>query len=884
MFLLLYFLLTPSFREEKVKEFGLVEQPEESPGLSETELAFQASNQSRTRSGRLSRPPHRIRKDPDENENKIDGTSPEPELREDIGATSGGLTNGMNYELPKVDDQMQLPNPSRRSFIPPAKYICKVCGKLYLGDKKIAKHLKHFPSHEFATPEPPVIQATRDARKGQTFESYIAECDSNSFIDQIGPKLFKSFSLWDLLVNKTTSKRLGTVESLMSLFADMQAVVMELKNLVEQCLSCERTNEDSFSVTLTPIMSSVLGMSQTGGVTRFVLPYTQIPEHYHKLLSFPTGLRGANIVSSSTHPNLMSPESTNSIIHPEEENSQMSLSSDTLDQPLADKVVLEDNLGTRQIQDLDEETQDSSIIAPSPVNPHKRQRLDSESHSVSSPPPRTPDFLSQGDDSNLSSISTAVTEASHGGDLQKKNVESETIISSGCSSVGSLHTKLPSFSSIINGSPKPPVEEPGVAGGNEVEVEDVVGSRVGVATTSLYNQVVGCSSFEASAPTTSSPPSLLSLQQNYSVPSARTESLGGSAPVSPRVSYGASHLVTYNRRCSLDTSRSAAPPQDLLLGLASKLQHSNPSLPSHPLLHITEEDSPLFTDKQPVAHSQAVPVGSEFVLSSGSPGAAAGGNTVAATSQFQPGPASQSVWAPPASQPAGGAVGGAVASQEFSVIQASQSPEQLQIQQNMGGFIKLSTSPDSFGQTRQQLALPVCSNAPSVPEFDQQPKSSILKGVPKQQAFPQGTSTHVTFSEELTHPIPSVSPAKDFRDIDLKRQNPTPPSESQSSSIFSDLESVLNEATGFTFHSDLPGSERLQVKTPDSVPPAVIMDNKSALSFDNILDFDKSEENKSLCNQPSSTNESSGSLTMLTQNILQNQPDFPFNNSSANGS
>ena len=803
----------------------------------------------------------------------MEETSPEPEPRE-----SGGLTN-LNYELPKVDDQMQLPNHNRRSFIPPAKYICKVCGKLYLGDKKIAKHLKHFPSHEFATPEPPVIQATRDARKGQTFESYIAECDSNSFIDQIGPKLFKSFSLWDLLVNKTTSKRLGTVESLMSLFADMQAVVMELKNLVEQCLSCERTNEDSFSVTLTPIMSSVLGMSQTGGVTRFVLPYTQIPEHYHKLLCFPTGLRGANIVSSSTHPNLMSPESTNSLIHPEEENSQMSLSSDTLDQPLADKVVLEDNLGTRQIQDLDEETQDS------PVTPHKRQRLDSECHSVSSPPPRTPDFLSQGDDSNLSSISTAVTEAaSHGGDLQKKNAESETISSSGCSSVGSLHTKLPSFSSIINGSPKPPpVAEPGVAGEAEVEVEDVVGSRVGhqVTTTSLYNQVVGCSSFEATAPTTSSPASLLSLQQNYSVPSARTESLGGSAPVSPRVSYGASHLVTYNRRCSLDTSRtSLPPPQDLLLGLASKLAHPSPSHPSHPLLDITEEDGPLFTDKPPAAHSQAVAVGSEFVLSSDSAGA--GGNTVAVSShsQYQPGPPSQPVWAPPASQPAGGSSG---SSQQFGVIQGAE------IQQNLGGFIKLSTPPDSFQQSnqqqQQQLALPVCSNAPSVPEFEhQQPKSSILKGVPKQQAFPQGTSTHVTFSEELTHPIPSVSPAKDFRDIDLKRQNPTPPSESQSSSIFSDLESVLNEATGFTFHSDLPGSERLQVKTPDSVPPAVMMDNKSALSFDNILDFDKSEENKSLCNQPSSTNESSGSLTMLTQNILQNQPEFSFNNSSANGS
>ena len=116
----------------------------------------------------------------------------------------------------------------------------------------------------------------------------------------------------------------------MSLLADMQAIVIELKNLIDQCLSCERTNKDSFSVTLTPIMSSVLGLSQTGGVKRYVLPYTQIPEHYHKLLSFPTGLKTSSMVSvsSTTDPNLMSPESTTSMIHLEEENSQMSLSSD----------------------------------------------------------------------------------------------------------------------------------------------------------------------------------------------------------------------------------------------------------------------------------------------------------------------------------------------------------------------------------------------------------------------------------------------------------------------------------------------------------------------------------------------------------------------------
>ena len=39
---------------------------------------------------------------------------------------------------------------------------------------------------------------------------------------------------------KTSSRGLGTVEALMSVMGDMQALVMELKNLVEQCLASER--------------------------------------------------------------------------------------------------------------------------------------------------------------------------------------------------------------------------------------------------------------------------------------------------------------------------------------------------------------------------------------------------------------------------------------------------------------------------------------------------------------------------------------------------------------------------------------------------------------------------------------------------------------------
>ena len=117
------------------------------------------------------------------------------------------------------------------------------------------------------------------------------------------------FSLWDLLVKKTVSKRLGTAESLLSLFAEMQALLMELKNMAEQSLSTEKPAEESVSVTLSPIMSSMLGMSQVGGVTRYVLPQSQIPQHYHKLLGFSTGVRETNIVRSSisTQTNLRSP-------------------------------------------------------------------------------------------------------------------------------------------------------------------------------------------------------------------------------------------------------------------------------------------------------------------------------------------------------------------------------------------------------------------------------------------------------------------------------------------------------------------------------------------------------------------------------------------------
>ena len=137
------------------------------------------------------------------------------------------------------------------------------------------------------------------------------------------------------LRRKTSSRGLGTVEALMSVMGDMQALVMELKNLVEQCLASERavqvreawqnkTNE--FSVRRIEKIIRILllfsgqwrtypepchvrcawSLSLWGGdqvrrrskdalndfeTIRYVLPYNQVPSHYHKLLGFPTGLQ-----------------------------------------------------------------------------------------------------------------------------------------------------------------------------------------------------------------------------------------------------------------------------------------------------------------------------------------------------------------------------------------------------------------------------------------------------------------------------------------------------------------------------------------------------------------------------------------------------------------
>ena len=125
-----------------------------------------------------------------------------------------------------------------------------MCGKFYLGAKHVALHLKHFPDHSFSS-----FPDNKEEAKHFNLESWIKETDANTILNLAGPKLFESFSIWELLGKKVALKQLGTPDILANILADIQALVMDVKNMVDQCLTNVRINNDSFSVIFSPMIS-----------------------------------------------------------------------------------------------------------------------------------------------------------------------------------------------------------------------------------------------------------------------------------------------------------------------------------------------------------------------------------------------------------------------------------------------------------------------------------------------------------------------------------------------------------------------------------------------------------------------------------------------------
>ena len=66
-----------------------------------------------------------------------------------IGTTVGSILDSTPYlpPPPPPPDMLKIEPKARRKFNVPAKYRCRVCNKIYLGDRKMAKHMKAFPTH-----------------------------------------------------------------------------------------------------------------------------------------------------------------------------------------------------------------------------------------------------------------------------------------------------------------------------------------------------------------------------------------------------------------------------------------------------------------------------------------------------------------------------------------------------------------------------------------------------------------------------------------------------------------------------------------------------------------------------------------------------------------
>ena len=103
--------------------------------------------------------------------------------------------------------------------------------------------------------------------------------------------------------------------------------------------------------------------------------------------------------------------------------------------------------------------------------------------------------------------------------------------------------------------------------------------------------------------------------------------------------------------------------------------------------------------------------------------------------------------------------------------------------------------------------------------------------------------------------------------------------------------SESNDARGESIDPEAElGESRCQVKTPEkllqSVPPAAVMNKKTARSFNNILNFEKSNDSKQMqnpiCQSSIVPNDgSSNSIAVLPQNILENPSNYPYPGSSS---
>ena len=392
---------------------------------------------SRTRSGRLSRPPRTIVPNPN--------------------TSVGSILDFPNLPPPPPPpdplDLKQIEPKARRKFTVPLKFRCRVCQKIYLGDRKMARHMKAYPTHgpiedpndptipqsgSEAVTTSPVVTTTQGKKISPSslampiiplartqLEELVKNLDAELVLDCVSKKMFDNFSMWDLQLKKMQLNKEKGLKRLEVMLKDMENVMVELKKMVDNCLTHTKLcDKPSPSVTVGEHLQ--LALNSHDGEMYLEQP-NHIPEEYHKYFGIQP------IISSPRS------ESNTMVTNPDDDSNSMM--SDKDGQGLGAQMVLEENLGCREREDEDED----SNSKPPEKRPESSSLMDSNS--------KMDDSLLHDEDSNMSD---GPTKANKNIKVENTPVISQVPTATTPNTVNQQHqrTRLPSFSSIIAGSPK----------------------------------------------------------------------------------------------------------------------------------------------------------------------------------------------------------------------------------------------------------------------------------------------------------------------------------------------------------------------------------------------------------------------------------------------
>jgi hypothetical protein len=339
---------------------------------------------SKTRSGRVSRPPAAI----DEDMSVLSRKTPSFSAVAARQPTGEPLLQSTDpFGRPAVEK-------IRKKMTVPDRYRCAICQKIYLGDRKMKRHMKLYPSHgpsaeallrvevsrppplpqlhSLAPPPPPPV-TLGSGKKMPDFpmpiipmartqlEELVKNLDSELVMDVVSKKMFDNFSMWQLESKKISGMSPGVkgVGRLSKLLDDLEKMLGEVKRVVDNCVSDTKLCGENVKVSTLMIgenMQQALNMHEGPW---YLEQTNHIPGEYHKILGIqPSIVSPCRSDSTNPPPTMLMHGSCDE----DNSNSMLSLSSDTKEhlmsssQGMGAHMVLERNLGAQPL-DTDEDTQ-----------------------------------------------------------------------------------------------------------------------------------------------------------------------------------------------------------------------------------------------------------------------------------------------------------------------------------------------------------------------------------------------------------------------------------------------------------------------------------------------------------------------------------------------